>query len=122
MWLKWALLYPFVPYPVPLSVGAAEASSFTCMVVQGSRLPFPNPPLPQLSSQVLALSLGSPLLQSIRVCLRHFTTTIKEQDCNLLCLQKYLSGFSLLVIGVVGVSEFLPGNGKVGGFGTWLLE
>lgn len=59
MWLKGALLYPFVPYPLPLSVGAAEASSFTCMVVQGSRLPFPNPPLPRLSSQVLALSLGT---------------------------------------------------------------
>lgn len=46
MWLKGALLYPFVPYPY-LSVGAAEASSFTCTAVQGSRLPFPNPPLPQ---------------------------------------------------------------------------
>lgn len=119
---KRGIALSFCTLPPPLSVGVAEASSFTCMVVQGPRLPFPNPPLPQLSSQVLALSLGSPLLQSIRVCLLHFTTTIKEQDCNLLCLQKYLSGFSPLVIRVVGVSEFLPGNGKVGGFGTWLLE
>lgn len=106
MWLKGAWLYPFAPYPLSLSVGAAEASSFTCMIVQGSRLPFPNPPFPQLSSQVLALSLGSSLLQSIRVCLLpHFTTTIKEQDCNLLCLQRYLSGFSPMAISVWLMSQ-----------------
>ena len=100
MYLEGALLYPLTPYPPPLRVGAAETSSFTCVVVQGSRFPSQPSclPPPQRSSQVLARTLGSlPRLQSIRVCLLlHFTVTIKERDYNLLYLQKYLSVFSPL--------------------------
>lgn len=108
--------------PPSLSVGAAEASSFTCMAVQGSRLPVPNPPLPPAFQPGFGPFSG--VLTATEYQSLSPTTSPQQLKSKIATYSAFrsLSGFPPMAISVVGVSEFLPGNGKVGKFGTSLLE